>query len=209
MSPSGVPAVAVASKRYLPVLTHTRLALCSIAETEVERNHHVAAVMAWTAPMHSESSPLRFSFDYAPTAWWLAEALDSSDAAMTASTGDCGQVRVGNPRHTLHRYGFRGGRWKFEPGAAAALGIARGAVHCCGEFRKTGMRVECPRVQLMLTLVAVFERLGIKCQPHEGIPRIHVAGGQVGAVLARLGLEEPAALYDAVRGADRGAKESL
>ena len=182
------------ARRFSPALTSLRLHLCSLDEPEEVREQHVAALAGWTTSTVVDSSGrLRIEFDYPASAQWFVEALDTLDAQVVELNGDRGVVAVRNPRTVLGRYGLRHGRWMFKPGPAAALGIARGAIHAAG------LRIECPTPAMMLTLVAVLTRLDIKSRLYDGIPRVMIGGPDVAGALVRLGLDKPAEHYQGLR----------
>jgi hypothetical protein len=182
-------------RRFAEVSTATRLGLCAVAEAPEVRQQHVAAVLAWTPGMQHHCDRAVIKFDYAATAWWICEALDTAG-------GTCAVLTISHPQIVLGRFGFRAGRWMFRQSNDAALGIARGAVHAAGEFGRAGLRIECPSPAAMLTLVAVLRRLGVAARPAEGAPRVMISAPRVPAALEALGVPDAGEQYRRIRGPD-------
>lgn len=184
---------------FTSLTASARLHLCAVAEDPDVRARHVAALLAFTPSARKVGARLRIRFEHGPTAMWVSEAIAHKDVELVDVGGDGGTVEVSNPQIVLGRYGFRGDRWVFGQGAAAALGISRGAVHAAGSFNGHGLKVACPSAPMMLTLTAVLSRLGINAKPTEGDPRAAIAPAEVPAALERLGIAEVAAQYRRLR----------
>lgn len=191
-----------ASRRYAAATAATRLGLCAVTESPEVRQQHVAAVLAWTSGLQYRGNLAVIEFDYAATAWWVCESLETTDAEVTATRGNCATVTVSHPQIVLGRFGFRGGRWIFRQSNDAALGIARGAVQAAGEFSGAGLRVDCPNPAAMLTLVAVLRRLGVVARPAEGAPRVTISAHRLPEALEALGVPEAAEQYRRSRAAE-------
>ncbi|MFN8043336.1 MAG: hypothetical protein U0S13_08310 [Mycobacterium sp.] len=200
MTAAGAVRGRLAVRRFAEVSTATRLGLCAVAEAPEVRQQHVAAVLAWTPGMQHHGDRAVIKFDYAATAWWICEALDTADAEMVIAAGTCAVLTISHPQIVLGRFGFRAGRWMFRQSNDAALGIARGAVHAAGEFGRAGLRIECPSPAAMLTLVAVLRRLGVAARPAEGAPRVMISAPRVPAALEALGVPDAGEQYRRIRG---------
>ncbi len=187
--------------RFAPVMAATRLGLCAVEESVEVRSQHLAALLAWTPGMRLQDNRMVVEFDFAASAWWACEALDSADAEMAITRGSYAELVIRKPLVVLGRFGFRDGRWLFRHGHAAGLGIARGAVQAAGEFSRAGLEISCPNPAAMLTLVGVLRRMDVPAKPSEGRPRVSVASRSVPDVLERLGVPAAAEAYLQVRAA--------
>ena len=48
-------------------------------------------------------------FDYAATAWWICEALDTADAEMVIAAGTCAVLTISHPPNRVGALWFSGG----------------------------------------------------------------------------------------------------
>lgn len=190
---------AARADRYAPLIPLIRLELCGVREPSTVRAQHVASLLAWHPDVQRIGTQVVWRFAHGPTACWLAQALNHRGAELAEIRGPGGQVCVTNPQTVLGPYGYRDGRWMFEQGFAAGLGISRGAVHAAGAFGRFGLRVACPNTAMMLTLTAVLARLGVKAVPSSGEPCAVVAAGDVPDALIRLGAGGVADPYRRIR----------
>lgn len=190
---------------FIALTSAARLHLCSVPESPEVRLRHMGALLAWTTPLRDAGgNRTLLRFRHGPTAMWVAERLASPDAELLEVGGDGGVVAVVNPQRVLGPFGFRDGRWLFGQGKPAvgipaAEGVVRGAVHAAGVLHRNGLRVSCPTLGAMLTLTAMFARLGIQATPHDGDPVVAVKANAVEGTLARLGIPEVGDRYRHLR----------
>lgn len=184
---------------FTAVTSAARLQLCTVDETSEDRRRHIAALLAFAPTVVRSGGRMRLRFDHGPTALWLNEVLPAGDVALIGMTSDSGTIEVANPQIVLGRYGFRDGRWTFGQGTAAAVCVARGAMQAAGTLNGHGLKIACPTVPMMLTLVAVLSRLQITAHPTEGDPRAAVSASEVPVLLERLGIAEVAEEYRRLR----------
>lgn len=170
------------------VASAARLQLSAIIETRAVRTRHVGALLAFAPEVQWAGGQMHVHFDHGSTAVWASEALPSKDVFVEDFGDAGGAVILTNPQIVLEDFGFRGDRWIFGVGTAAALGISRGAMHAAGGFNKRGLRLACPNTPMMLTLTAVMTRLGIAASPTGGQPRVTVGAADVAVALDRLGI---------------------
>lgn len=210
MSPASAPArrrrpsMGNGPAAFEALTSAARLHLCAIGEPPEVRKLHLGALLAWTSTLPGQGGRAVLRFRHGPTAMWVAENLALPDAVLLEVGGNGGVVVVSNPQRVLGPLGFRDGRWLFgqgkpATGVAAAEGIARGAVHAAGVLNRYGMRVNCPNPGAMLTLTAMFARLGITASPHAGEPTVAIKANATADALARLGISEVAESFDRLR----------
>lgn len=184
---------------FTAVTSSLRLQLCTVNESPEDRRRHIAALLAFAPTVVRYGSRMRLRFEHGPTALWLNEILPADDVELIGITEDGGTIEVLNPQIVLGRYGFRDGRWTFGQGAAAAVCVSRGALQAAGTLNGHGLKVACPNVPMMLTLVAALSRLQITAHPTDGDPRVAVGASEVPVLLARLGIAEVAEEYRHLR----------
>ncbi|WGI35997.1 hypothetical protein QDT91_28745 (plasmid) [Mycolicibacterium aubagnense] len=200
----------LSSQRYAPVNNRLRLDLCTIAdEPGPVRVQHVAAFLAWSPKVVHTGHRMVVRINHGPTALWLTESLPRHGVELVDVDGSSGTVLINRPHMVLGRYGYRAGRWAFGQGAAATLGITRGAIAAAGTLSGKGLRVQCPSAGFMLMLTALLRRMEIASTPQAQEPRVIVGDASVPETLTRLGVSSEAiALYRSQRAADSKGAQS-